>query len=507
MSYHRFPVRFLPDLLLAALLVYPVSVLTAEKKFGTEKRASSNSEEKRASSSSEKKSEGLPTHTLSRGALKTKTQLDAVLESEEMKPIKIEPKTWSDLTVKEALPHGARVKKGDTLVTLETEKIKDQIEDLEQERPGAKIALELGLVELDNLNESTPQKLESAKRSQRVANEEFAYFEGTNRVQREKSARFNLKGAEQRLENALEELKQLEKMYKADDLTEETEEIILKRQKYAVEMAEFFLQGAQLNADRDLTTLIPREYETLKSQKRDQDVALALAEESLPRNLAKKRLDVEKMKRDQKKAEKKLTDLKNDLEMLTVRAPMDGMVYYGACENGKWTSGASVAKKLIPTGKLSANEVFMTIVNPEKLSLKAIVPENELSHYKTGLKGKASPVSAPEKKLPVKLEEIGYVPLPSGGFEATLSVQLDKDLRLMPGMTCKVSFAEAEKSDSLLAPKEAVFSEGDQSHVFLVNNGSEPRKQVVKTGKSDDKMIEILEGLSEGDKISLKKPE
>lgn len=498
MRYRPFPFTAVANVLLAALLVGPVSVCAVEQKFGTEKRASS---------SPEKKTENPPTHTLSRGALKTKVQLDAVLESQEMQPVKLEPKTWSDLTVKEALPHGARVKKGDTLVSLETEKIKDQIEDLEQDRPGAKIALELGLAELDNLSDSTPQKLEAARRSQRVANEDFAYFEGTNRVQREKSARFNLKSAEQRLENAMEELKQLEKMYKADDLTEETEEIILKRQKFTVEMAEFFLQSAQLNSDRDLNTLIPREFETLKMQKRDQDLALALAEESLPRNLAKKRLDVEKLKRDQRKAEKKLTDLKNDLEILTVRAPTDGLVYYGACENGKWTSGGSVAKKLIPAGKLSANEVFMTIVNPERLFLKAIVPENELSNYKPGMKGKASPVSAPDRKLAVKLEEIGYVPLPGGGFEATLSVQLDKELRLMPGMTCKVSFADAEKADSLLAPKEAVFSEGDQSHVFLFRNGSDPKKRVVKTGKSDDKMIEILEGLSEGDKICLKKPQ
>src|SRR5262245_47144175 len=309
MRYRRFAFIPVANFLFAALLAGTVSAFAVEQKFSAEKRASS---------SPEKKAETPPTHTLSRGALKTKVQLDAVLESHEMQPVKLEPKTWSDLTVKEALPHGARVKKGDTRGSLETEKIKDQIEDLEQDRPGAKIALELGLAELDNLNDSTPQKMEAARRSQRVANEDFAYFEGTNRVQREKSARFNLKSAEQRLENALEELKQLEKMYKADDLTEETEEIILKRQKFTVEMAEFFLQGAQLNADRDLNTLIPREFETLKSQKRDQELALALAEESLPRNLAKKRLDMEKMKRDQKKAEKKLTDLKNDLAMLTV---------------------------------------------------------------------------------------------------------------------------------------------------------------------------------------------
>jgi hypothetical protein len=147
------------------------------------------------------------------------------------------------------------------------------------------------------------------------------------------------------------------------------------------------------------------------------------------------------------------------------------------------------------------------VVNPDELVLKGIVPESDLSHFKPGLSGKASPVSNPDKKLPVKVEDIDYIPMPGGGFEATLSVQLDKALRLMPGMMCKISFADSEKGDSLLAPKEAVFSEGDQSHVFLVRKDGELKKQTVKTGKSDDKMTEILEGLSEGDKISLKKPE
>jgi len=496
MNNHKFFRGCAARIFLATALAIPAAGFGGEKVAG----------EKRPEATPEKKAEGPSTHTIARGTLKTKVQLDAVLESEEMSPVKLEPKAWTDLTVKEAVPHGTRVKKGDTLVSLDIEKIKDQIEDLEQDRPAAKITLELGLAELDNLKESTPQKLEAAKRSHRIANEEFAYFDRTNRLQREKSARFNLKSAEQRLENALEELKQLEKMYKADDLTEETEEIILKRQKFSVEMAEYFLENSKLSSERDLNTSIPREYETLKAAKRDQDLSLVLSEESLPRTLAKKRLDIEKTKRDQKKAEKKLSDLKNDFELLTVRAPTDGLVYYGACENGKWTTGSSVSKKLIPTGKLSANEVFMTIVNPEKLILKATVPEGELSHYQPGLKGKASPVSAPDKKLPVKLEEIGYIPQPGGGFEATLSVELDKALRLMPGMNCKITFADPEKSDSLLAPKQAVFSEGDESHVFLMKNG-EFEKQAVKTGKSDEKMIEILEGLSAGDKISLKKPE
>ncbi|HYV27234.1 MAG TPA: hypothetical protein VFA77_06850, partial [Candidatus Eisenbacteria bacterium] len=255
---------------------------------------------------SDKKTEGPPTHTMARGALKNQIQLDAVVEAAEMTPIKLEPKVWTDLTVLEAASHGARVKKGDALVKLDTEKIKDQIEDLEQDRAVATVALELALADLDNLTQTTPLKLEAAKRSERNSDEDYAYFQKTGRAQREKSARFNVKRSEQRLENAKEELTQLEKMYKADDLTEETEEIILKRQKFVVEDAEYGLESSKQSAELILNTTIPREYETLKSAKRDQELALALAEESLPKNLSKKRLDLEKLKRDQKKSEKKL---------------------------------------------------------------------------------------------------------------------------------------------------------------------------------------------------------
>ena len=453
-----------------------------------------------------KKPDAPPTHAVARGTLKRTVQLDAMFEAVEMQPVKIEPKTWMDLTVLEAVAHGARVKKGEPLVKLDTEKIKDKIDDLEQDRPGAATALEIATAELENLKQTTPQRLEATKRSRRVSDEDFAYFEKTGRDQREKSAQFNLKSAEQRLANEAEELKQLEKMYKADDLTEETEEIILKRQRFAVESAQFWLESTKLNSERDLKTFIPREEESLKSQKRDSELALALAEESLPKALAKKGLDVEKQRRDQKKSEKRLADLKRDFEGMNVRAPLDGLVYYGACENGKWPTGAGVAKKLVPGGKLTPFEIFMTVVNPEKLQLKAVVPEAELSKARLGLSGEAAPTSAPDKKLPVKLEELSRVPLVTGGFEARLSVQQSSASDFMPGMACKLTLSEA-KTNVLLAPQEAVFTEGDQKHVFALKGDGKHEKRSVKTGESDGKQIEILEGLSEGDKILLKKPE
>ena len=452
----------------------------------------------------EKKPEAPATHALKKGTLKSKAQVDAVIEPRQMEAVKLTPKSWSDFTVQEVVAHGARVKKGDVLVKFEADKLKDQLDDLEAERPGAKIAFELATAELENLEQSTPAKLDSAKRLFRNADEDYSYFESTGRPQREKSAKFSLKGAEQRLENVSEELKQLQKMYEADDVTEETEEIVLKRQKYALEAAQFYLDSTKLTTTRDLDVLIPREYENLKNNRRDQELALTLAEQNLPRTLAKKKLDHEKLKRDQKKAEKKLADLKSDMELLAIESPMDGVVFYGANENGKWTTGGAVSKKLVAGGKVMANEVLMTVVNPDDLVMKATISESELGNFEEGLKGTASPISAPKKKIPVRLEKLGELPLPGGGFEAQISFKKDKAVRLLPGMTCKVSFTEGNGGEQLLAPKDAVFGEGDARYVYLAKGA---KKRTVKVGDSDDKMIAVTDGLSSGDQILLKKPE
>lgn len=447
------------------------------------------------------------THVAGTGTIKTKAQLDAVAESLQMEAIRLTPKVWTDLTVIEAVPHGARVKKGDLLIRLDLDKLRDQIEDLEQERAPAAVALELAVAEFENLKQTTPFKLEAARRSQRISDEDYSYFESIGRAQREKNAKFGVKSAQQRLDGANEELRQLEKMYKADDLTEDTEEIILKRQKFAVEAAQLGIESAQLSTERELKTILPRDQESLKTARRDQEIAMAYAEQTLPKTLLKKQQDLEKLKRDQRKADRKLTDLKYDLESLTVRSPSDGLVFYGASENGKWTTGAAVAKRLVPGAKLMPNEIVMTIVDPEKLQLKAVIAEAELSNFRNGLKGEAAPVAAADRKTPVQLDDVSNVPMPGGGFEARLSWEKDKPAQLMPGMSCKVTFAEIEKLAQVVVPKEAVFTDAAQKIVYVAKADGGHDKRVVKTGESDLKFTEITEGLTAGEKVLLKKPE
>src|SRR5690606_5806960 len=147
-------------------------------------------------------------------------------------------------------------------------------------------------LDLKQLEESTPDRLDAFRRAARNAKEELAYFKDTRRKSTEESAAQSLKRAEQFLENQREELRQLTKMYDADDLTEETEEIILHRQRNSVEAAEFALRIEKEKHDRTLAVTLPREAETLEANARHTERELAKTEAEAPRLIEQKRIEL-----------------------------------------------------------------------------------------------------------------------------------------------------------------------------------------------------------------------
>jgi multidrug resistance efflux pump len=87
----------------------------------------------------------------------------------------------------------------------------------------------------------------------------------------------------------------------------------------------------------------------------------------------------------------------------------------------------------------------MTIVNPDKLTLRGNVTEANLSKFKPGMEGTATLVSQPDQKFNVRIEEVGTVYLVTGGFEVKLTPTSKLPEPITPGMTCKVTFEKAAK--------------------------------------------------------------
>ncbi len=450
------------------------------------------------------------THTVAKASFVITSELKGVFAADNTAEIVLRPKEWKALEVLEAVAHGTRVGEGDVLLSLDTEDLDKAIQDLRAEIHAMEIDAAQAEVSVHAAEKTAALDLAGAEKARRHAQEDLERYHGIDRPQGEKTAQFELKYATQSLQYEREELAQLEKMYKADELTEETEEIVLTRQRNSVEHAEFALDRARLQSSRVIDVSLPRQLLGLQEEAARADIAWQRAQASIPASLRKQRLSLEKTRVDLRRARDRLARLETDRGAMQVKSPMNGIVYYGACDFGEWGDALQAAAKLRRGGTIASGQVIMTVVNPRPLRIVAKLAEKDLEHLRPGMQGLARPAAAPGTPCAAILRRIDAIPLAPDAFgaELTASIPKDKDC-IVPGMRCTVTINAYEKKETIAVPASAVAADPldpDTTSVYLlVAEG--PVKRAVKAGPRSGEKIEILEGLIEGDRILLSPPE
>jgi len=419
----------------------------------------------------------------------------------------IKLKAWlGPLVVKKVMvEHGTAVKKGDILVEFDPEKLDQAIRDARQDRAISELALRQTELELPILEKQLPLDLAAAERDHNIALEDLKRFLEIDKPQSLQSAEFQLKSAAFSLDYAKDELKQLLKMYKDKDLTEETEEMVLKRQKYSVEMSEFSYKRSKLMTEQSVKVELPRREQLARDTATKSELTYTKAKDSLPLSLAQKKLTFAKLKYEESKAKDRLADLEADRAALSVAAPADGLVYYGKTIRGQWSGGTT----LNPGGMVQSGEVFMTVVSQSTLFVRAEVDEKDLRGLKAGLTGKASAPAFPETPLAVKVTRVAAAPL-GGKYEIRLELtDAPADLGVVPGMSCSVRLVTALRKDALSLPSSAVFSDDSEelsNFIYLPSKTDMLVKRKVKVGRTFGDRMEILEGVKLGDEVLANKP-
>ncbi len=459
----------------------------------------------------EAEQEGPELHTVERAPLRIEVTLDGLFEAQRSEEIVLNPQQWATFTVLKAVPHGAQVERGQVLVTFDPEKIDQAIADLRHELETGRLEIELAEQQLATLEKATPMDLEAAERAQRIAREDLEYYTRIGRPLALKSEEFSLKSARYYLENQEEELRQLEKMYEADDLTEETEEIVLKRARFAVERARFSLEQAKESYDRTMRYLIPRRDVSIEEQAGRAELAREAAQVALPVNLRKQRVALEQLKDTQRRSQEKLENLLADRELMTVRAPLDGVVYYGECQRGKFSDSDTVGANLRPGGNVAARNVILTVVRMRPMFVRVTVPESKLHLVRPGIRGMVEPTGDPGLKLRARVETVGSIPFKSGNFDARVRVRLGEEAAaLMPGMACRVKLVAYENKRALVVPTTAVATDlrnPPRQYVYVLGEREKPKRRLVAVGRRSGDRVEILDGLVEGDRILQQHPE
>jgi multidrug efflux pump subunit AcrA (membrane-fusion protein) len=88
-----------------------------------------------------------------------------------------------------------------------------------------------------------------------------------------------------------------------------------------------------------------------------------------------------------------------------------------------------------------------------------------------------------------------------GGQPGQMSTPVPENFQLRQGLTVTVSILVESREDVLLVPNSAITSKQGQSYVQLLSPDGVTEERPVTTGLSDWQFTEIIEGLSEGDKV------
>ncbi|MEN9327236.1 MAG: hypothetical protein RI947_44 [Candidatus Parcubacteria bacterium] len=143
------------------------------------------------------------------------------------------------------------------------------------------------------------------------------------------------------------------------------------------------------------------------------------------------------------------------------------------------------------------------IVNPKSLYFSGTADQTEVVKLKQGMYGSIVFDSFPDDTASGMIDSISFMPKEGETgtvYEIKINVSGADLSTYRLGMTGDADFTLHEKKNVLSVPVRFVRTEGDKQYVWKMENNKQV-KRYVKTGVTDDTLIEVTSGLREGDII------
>ncbi len=419
--------------------------------------------------------------------------------------ISLNAASWSDFEITKIASHGATVKKGEVLIAFDSRQLEKSLADLEKTLERREHEIAAARRELTELRETADDRLAKSRKAAEEAADDYQHQHDTRQPIEIESANQSIRNAESRLRNAKEELVQLQRMYEADDLVEETEEIILTRAREAVEASEFYLRFETINQIRRIDTTLPRQLKTLLETKQETARKLATDEAEIPRAITLKELDLANLETTQARDKENLAHLVADRALLEITAPADGIFYHGVIENGEWSTPAELLRTLVAAGRPPVKRPLATLIPADaRLDFHAMLPEATARAFGAEKpNGLATLTGRGDVSIAVALVSLAPVPTPDNRHHAVFTADWPKSTQPAPGATAEIHLITYAREDAITVPASALAygTKGWQVELKLADGKTE--KRPVTRGRSHGERVEILQGLEPGQVIVL----
>lgn len=400
-------------------------------------------------------------------------------------------------TIVRLLPEGTRVKKGQLVCELDSAALKDSLINQKITTRGAEIAY---------------QSARLAREAADIAVDE--YVEGTFR-QEQGTLRAEAAAAQSAIEKADARMERARRARKrVSDLLASRGDAVTP----ADLVAELDIEDRLEAAEQSLL----REKLALELARTRQQVLQKYTREKVVREL---KTDVERKRKDElarqaawELEKNKEAHLEKQIESCQIYAPNDGILVY---------AGGSVAgQPMIEEGAaVRERQMILSVPDISQMQVNAKVREATVDQILPGMKVKVRVDAFPDSMLTGEVASVAPLPDPSNLFRSAIKVyttlvKLDQSLPgLRPGMTAEVEILIKDHDNVLSVPVEALVESENRRPRAARKRG--PRGQpgwrvAVKTpsggfawrdvvlGPSNDKFVEIVEGLQDGDVVITK---
>ncbi|MGD1277526.1 MAG: HlyD family efflux transporter periplasmic adaptor subunit [Tepidisphaeraceae bacterium] len=444
---------------------------------------------------------GGQTSVVRRGTLVLSLDFDGTFEPSAPFEARIRTRSYQgDFIVARAVTTGATVAKGDVLLELESDRIDDQIAAAQNDLKLADANLAKAQGDVDLGQESDVLAMANAKISLANGQTDLKRWDEKDGPAFLVAAGLNAKIGDFEVESASDELDQLRKMYKSEDLTSETADIVMKRAVRILDLEKLMSQVAHAIQNRMAEFEAGIRRQSLSMVVDQQTLSIAQLDASQAQGRVTRETSLFSARAAVDQARRKLTELKNDRKNFSVISPIDGVVVYGSFEHGAWHE---IEPSQLASGeKVKADQVLLTVYQPGNLRLRAGCPEGQIALVSAGSKVTVRPDALPGQSYqggcePMRL--IGQAGKAQQHFDVIVDLP-SVDERLAPGFKAEVKFDAGKLQNVLLVPATAVW----RGKVWISKPGAaagseEPRNVVV--GYSNGQDIQIKSGLEEGETV------
>ncbi|MDG1992736.1 MAG: HlyD family efflux transporter periplasmic adaptor subunit [Pirellulales bacterium] len=290
-----------------------------------------------------------------------------------------------------------------------------------------------------------------------------------------RTAESNVTATTERLQATENTLAYGERMFRKGYITPQQ----LEAQKSAVARAKLDLGTAEISLDV-LTKFTKPKMTTELESVRDSAEARLESERAA--------LELEKIK---------LERLESELLKCTIKAPQDGLVIYANSRSRdretEIKEGTSVKER----------QVILQLPDLTKMRADVEVHESKVDEISPGM---PAIVRVQDLKFSGVVTSVANRP-ESNWFSTAkkyvVGVRIDgKSEALRPGFTAEATIIVADMQDVIAVPVAAVIEDSEE-FVCAVKQGEGFEQRVVTLGKSDDRFVEIVQGLEEGELVFL----